>query len=341
MIVGGYFNSAGSIPGTAKLARWDGTAWNPMDALLESWMSSVWGLTVFDDGGGEDLYVLGNYVNIGGTGLDHIARWDGTEFTEVGGTIGGAGIPLIVIEGAVWDDGTGEALYVGGRFFSIDGVPANRIAKWDGTEWTALGDGIVGSPVGTGVYTMEVWDDGTGEALYVGGQSFTSAGGVPANRIAKWDGTEWHALGDGLDGTVWDMCVYDDGTGEALYVGGLFSNAGGVPASRFAKWDGTQWSAVGAGFDDDIFSAIIFEDNLVVGGDFLSADGLATERVATYVGCPTEILGDLNGDGCVDQSDLGILLAAYGNDDGGDIDGDGDTDQADLGTLLGNYGQGC
>ncbi len=51
--------------------------------------------------------------------------------------------------------------------------------------------------------------------------------------------------------------------------------------------------------------------------------------------------GDLNGDGCVDQSDLGILLAAYEVDDGGDIDGDGDTDQSDLGVLLSNYLVGC
>jgi hypothetical protein len=53
------------------------------------------------------------------------------------------------------------------------------------------------------------------------------------------------------------------------------------------------------------------------------------------------IPGDLDGDGCVSQADLGILLGAYGVDDGGDLDGDGDTDQADLGILLGNYGVGC
>jgi hypothetical protein len=53
------------------------------------------------------------------------------------------------------------------------------------------------------------------------------------------------------------------------------------------------------------------------------------------------IPGDFNGDGCVDQSDLGTLLASYNLDDGGDLDGDGDTDQADLGILLGNFGEGC
>jgi hypothetical protein len=53
--------------------------------------------------------------------------------------------------------------------------------------------------------------------------------------------------------------------------------------------------------------------------------------------CPA----DLDGDGFVGQSDLGILLSAYGVNDGGDIDGDGDTDQSDLGILLGEYGTSC
>ena len=48
--------------------------------------------------------------------------------------------------------------------------------------------------------------------------------------------------------------------------------------------------------------------------------------------------GDLDGDGDVDLSDLALLLASYGIDDGGDLDGDGDTDLSDLAILLANYG---
>ncbi|HUU94894.1 MAG TPA: right-handed parallel beta-helix repeat-containing protein [Phycisphaerae bacterium] len=57
-----------------------------------------------------------------------------------------------------------------------------------------------------------------------------------------------------------------------------------------------------------------------------------------------QISGDLNGDGCVDHADLGILLSDWGCTGGdcpGDCDFDGDTDQADLGILLAHWGQGC
>jgi hypothetical protein len=47
--------------------------------------------------------------------------------------------------------------------------------------------------------------------------------------------------------------------------------------------------------------------------------------------------GDLDGDGDVDLSDLGILLASFEIDGGGDLDGDGDTDLSDLGILLANF----
>ncbi|HEB60262.1 MAG TPA: hypothetical protein ENJ06_00395 [Phycisphaeraceae bacterium] len=67
------------------------------------------------------------------------------------------------------------------------------------------------------------------------------------------------------------------------------------------------------------------------------ADGSTSEFSACIPVTGDSILGDLDGDGDVDQADLGILLAAYGQNADGDIDGDGDTDQADLGILLANY----
>lgn len=50
--------------------------------------------------------------------------------------------------------------------------------------------------------------------------------------------------------------------------------------------------------------------------------------------------GDLSGDGCVDLSDLGVLLGCWGQFCG-DLDGDSTTGLSDLGILLGNYNGGC
>jgi hypothetical protein len=71
---------------------------------------------------------------------------------------------------------------------------------------------------------------------------------------------------------------------------------------------------------------------------------LANTTPAVHL-CDTNCVpGDLNDDGCVDQADLGILLADWGCTGGscpGDADADGDTDQADLGILLAHWSEGC
>ena len=58
--------------------------------------------------------------------------------------------------------------------------------------------------------------------------------------------------------------------------------------------------------------------------------------------------GDVNGDGCVDQADLGALLAAYCSYPGdpnwnpwADFDCNDHVGQPDLGALLGHWGEAC
>ncbi|MCK4871990.1 MAG: VCBS repeat-containing protein [Phycisphaerales bacterium] len=95
-----------------------------------------------------------------------------------------------------------------------------------------------------------------------------------------------------------------------------------------------QWTVPGATLSsDDCYL------RLTVNSD-PSASAVTPGAFGIFNPDPT-IPGDLDGDGDVDQADLGILLASYEIDDGGDIDGDGDTDQSDLGMLLANYGQPC
>jgi hypothetical protein len=98
--------------------------------------------------------------------------------------------------------------------------------------------------------------------VYVGG-AFTVAGGVTANNIAKWDGTNWSALGTGVDNTVHALAL---DSSSNLYVGGVFANAGGVTAGGLAKWNGTAWSDMGTGIPNIYALAVDSSNTLYAGG---------------------------------------------------------------------------
>src|SRR5690606_14618418 len=137
----------------------------------------------------------------------------------------------------VCDDGSGPSLYAGGSFTHVGGIPATNIARWDGKEWSAVGEGLEGHP---GVRALAVYDDGSGPALY--------AGGYLVNGLSRWNGGSWEMI-DRDVGAVNTLIGFDDGTGPGLYAGGQFTTAGGKPAARSGRSDG-DWSRLGAGADD-------------------------------------------------------------------------------------------
>jgi hypothetical protein len=129
----------------------------------------------------------------------------------------------------VFDDGSGPALYASGSFTTAGGMPASRVAKWDGASWSTLDSGLdhVSS-------SLAVFDDGSGPALYAGGE-FSTAGGLAASRIARWNGSSWSALGSGVNSYVYALTAFDDGEGDALHAGGVFS-ASPSGDSFLARW---------------------------------------------------------------------------------------------------------
>src|ERR1041384_6582456 len=62
-------------------------------------------------------------------------------------------------------------------------------AAFTDANWTALGSGMNS--------TVD-WLTVSGSNVYAGG-TFTNAGGIAANRIDKWDGNSWSALGSGMN----------------------------------------------------------------------------------------------------------------------------------------------
>src|SRR6185369_9429344 len=137
---------------------------------------------------------------------------------------------------ALATDGTN--LYAGGSFRFAGPLQVNGVAKWDGTNWSSLGNGIDGSFFSVAALAVN------GSDVYVGAY-FDSVSGVPATNIARWNGKNWMPLGGGANDLVTAIAV----KGNHVYAGGYFDVIGGVTAHRVARWDGTNWSALGTGLE--------------------------------------------------------------------------------------------
>jgi hypothetical protein len=120
----------------------------------------------------------------------------------------------------------------------------------------------------------------------IAGGRFTTAGGVPANYIARWDGVAWSPLGSGCEGFqnpfVHALTVLPNGD---LVVGGNFTSAGGVVVNRIARWNGAVWAPLGTGMNQSVSAlAVLPNGDLVAGGAFTTAGGVSVNRVARWDG---------------------------------------------------------
>ena len=283
------------------LRKWDGVAWSSLSEL------ATYSLVVFDDGTGPTLY--GSQYH--GLGECQIVRWNGADWEDVGPLLSSWDYWMYVSALTVYDDGSGAKLYAGGFISEAGELPVGNIACWDGTQWSDVGGGV-----NDDVLDLEVYDPPgpEGPGLYAVGE-FNWAGTQAANRVARWDGTSWSALGVGIDDPAWlrdatCLCVYDDGGGPALCVGGDFDQAGGQTAAGLAKWDGTSWSPLATSSSHvqmhmlpRVSSLAVFDPpgaeqgpGLYVGGDVMAFDGVAVNGIARRDAAGTfSALGDGNG----------------------------------------------
>jgi trimeric autotransporter adhesin len=177
-------------------------------------------------------------------------------------------------------------IYIGGEFSRAGDVLANNIARWDGTQWRAVGT-IVGGPNGVNgpVYAIAVSPNGR---VYAGGSFTTAAGTVSASNIAFF-GTpppgnpqipQWQALGSGTNGTV-RAFAFD--ANQRLVVGGDFSQAGGLTVNRIARWQSNQWSAISVGLNDSVRALAVDSAGIIyAGGLFTTAGVVNANRIAYF-----------------------------------------------------------
>jgi len=204
------------------------------------------------------------------------------------------------------------------------GVPAARIARWNGASWSALGSGLTSAIGYIAGKCLAVLPNGD---LCVGGQ-FETAGSSAARNIARWDGATWSSFGNTLsftslvpnalavdltgglvvgatgynaagtvqqwNGTTWSFLY--TGPEEVtsllalpngtLLAGGSFTTFAGQPAANVVLWNGASWAPYGAGTDTRVRSLLLQPSGeIVLGGEFARAGDVASARVAH--GVPT------------------------------------------------------
>ena len=128
----------------------------------------------------------------------------------------------------------------------------------------------------------------SGDAVYAGGY-FTMAGNSAANYIAQWNGTNWSALGLGMNSLVYVNALAV--SGATLYAGGNFTTAGGNAANSIAQWDGSIWSALGSGINGPVYALMVSGSTLYAGGYFTTAGNTISYDVAmaNLAGPPTPL----------------------------------------------------
>jgi hypothetical protein len=323
LYVSGIFNGASGVVAT-NIVRWDGTNWYPLGAGVSGSTngSPVVKTMVLDSNG--DLIVGGNFRYADGVEVNNIARWDGSQWHDLGGGLYNGGSGLVVNSLAV----LGPDIYAVGVFKSAGGVNATNVARWDGTQWHSMNAGASGSynaitVVGTTIYTagsftningvaaryVARWNGSAWEALapglaggtltsisclgsdgvnlYAGGD-FIQAGNASALAVAKWDGNEWSALTGPKSQGTWLSAISLAAVGNELYAGGSgLLIAGGLRPNAIAHWNGSGWDNVGGGVTGGsgrVNSILEYGGNIYVGGDFTNAGGIAARNIAYWDG---------------------------------------------------------
>jgi hypothetical protein len=307
VVVGSFPAFAG--PGSANIARWNGTTWSAVQSSTPSgnYLSAV---TSYDaDAGGPALPTL---VVIENNVYNRVIRLANSNWTVIStGDIFPTLLATFDPEGPALPE-----LIVGGHY-SYPGVPGGAgVVRWNGTTWSAIDGGITTDGASPGnIARLDVFDpDGAGplpNSLFVSGE-FSFAGSLPAANLARWDGTAWNAAGSPNAGT-YSVARFDpDGAGPEwpqMVISGEFTSVEGPPASHIAIYTPTGWQALGSasvgnGLSDSPKAVEYFDGagpqqpRLVVGGYFRvagtqSVGGLAVLHGNSWTAPPFNFSGSV------------------------------------------------
>ncbi|HNT81083.1 MAG TPA: T9SS type A sorting domain-containing protein [Bacteroidia bacterium] len=235
LYVAGGFRSIGGISANS-IATWDGAQWRSLN-FPDLFPGSVSNTSTIVSACKfmNKLYVGGVFRSSPVDTIGHILCYDGVNWTKLENGIRGnlSGIADMCVY-------KGE-LYVAGLFTKASGNYGNNIQKWNGYQWSDVNGGTFGMGGGNGqIHRLIVFHD----QLYACGV-FTTAGGIVADKIAKYDGEKWCSLGSFFDNGIGNLAIYKD----SLYVGGGFNTIDGDSIKYIASWNGGTYVDTCNGLD--------------------------------------------------------------------------------------------
>ncbi|MFO0839521.1 MAG: kelch repeat-containing protein [Phycisphaerae bacterium] len=210
---------------------------------------------------------------------------------------------------------------------------------WDGSAWTNPQPSASPPPR---AFHACAYDASRGRVVLFGGLLNSTSGSTYYDDTWEWDGTAWEFTTPLTrpPARAYHAMAYDADRHRVVLFGGFEFSAGTF--SDTWEWDGNDWTQITPTQAPSLRQnhAMTFDaarhETVLFGGQLNS-----TTRNDTWTYAGSGPLGDLTGDGVVNEPDLGVLLSAWYQSGAGDLDGDGLTSEPDLGILLANWAQTC
>lgn len=215
-------------------------------------------------------------------------------------------------------------LFVGGYFTTAGAAYTPGIARWNGTHFRPVGEGLTPTNLAVVAVTALAVFDG---ALYAGGQ-FARSGTIPLPGLARWNGTNWAALPEVAAADVRQLLVHDQALfvvgalqfagdtnrygvarwtgaswttfdsriapsavvgclavrGNEVFISGGFENISGAPIAYNARWDGAAWQVLPGLTNQGFWSLAVHEGSLYGSGSFTGIGGVAATNLARWDG---------------------------------------------------------
>jgi hypothetical protein len=292
LFAGGNFLQAGTTTAT-RIAAWDGVNWSALVGPNgEGADGTVFAMTQYNG----KLVVGGSFLEAGGEIVSGIATWNGIIWEPLVGSTGAIGVSILPLGFVSALSVYNGDLYVGGLFQRAGGIVVNNIARWNGSDWSAVtGPSGFGTDIG-GSDIAPVFDLTAVDGQLVAAGEFTAAGGVPANSVAAWNGSVWSSLGQPIETVTILSATNHNGR---LVVSRSYTEDN-LRINDVAWRNAGQWSALGgpsARLDADVRDMTSYNGLLVVGGQFSQVGGLTVNNIMAWNGSAWSALSGPSGVG--------------------------------------------